>query len=277
MIQAMRTKKNTKHKIDILLPYWGDFTLLKKAVDSVIAQTEQNWKMLIVDDCYPSDEAQKYFSKIKDDRITYYRHKENMGLVRNFNYVLDQATADYCVIFGCDDLLLPTYLETALSKIGESDMYQPGVNVIDENDKVYLPTADRLKKFLRPKGAGLHSGENVATSLCSGNWIYFPSILWRTSTLKKYGFDNTKGNTQDVIAELSIIRDGGSIYVDDEVTFLYRRSAASFSSKAKGGTRFTEERQTYLDFSDEFRKMGWKKAALSARIHITSRLHRITS
>jgi glycosyltransferase involved in cell wall biosynthesis len=278
MIYAMVTSaKSPIAKVDVLLPYWGDFGLLKKAVESVLAQTEQNWRMLIVDDCYPSDEATKYFTDFPDVRISYTRHKKNLGLVGNFNYVLGQATADYCVIMGCDDIMLPKYLETALSKIGEADYLQPGVNIIDETDKVYLPMADRVKRFLRPKRSGIHSGEPVATTLGHGNWLYFPSIFWKTATLKRYGFDSIQHNTQDVIMELSIIRDGGSLYLDNEVTFLYRRSASSFSSKAKGGTRFSEENETYDRLAKQFHEMGWKKASRAAKLHATVRLHKLIS
>ncbi|HET9721998.1 MAG TPA: glycosyltransferase family 2 protein, partial [Candidatus Saccharimonadales bacterium] len=122
----------TAAKVDVLLPYWGEFKLLKKSVESVLAQTEQNWRLLIVDDCYPSDKAKKYFSNFPDKRISYHRHRHNLGLVKNFNYVLGQSTAEYCLILG-DDILLPTYLETALAKIDEADYYQPGVKIIDDD------------------------------------------------------------------------------------------------------------------------------------------------
>jgi glycosyltransferase involved in cell wall biosynthesis len=271
------TTSKQKPTVDVLLPYWGEFKLLKKAVDSVLAQTEQNWRLLIIDDCYPSDEASKYYSKFPDERVTYYRHKENFGLVKNYNYAINQTVTDYCVIMGCDDIMLPTYLETALKNIGSADYYQPGVEVIDENDKVYLPLADRIKKIMQPKKNKLHSGDKVAASLCHGNWSYFPSILWKTKTLKKYGFDVDKPNTQDMVIQLNILCDGGSLYLDRDVTFQYRRSASSFSSKAKQGTRFEEENKVLNDYAERFRKLGWNKAARAARMHITVRLHQILS
>jgi glycosyltransferase involved in cell wall biosynthesis len=266
--------KTPKAKVDVLMPYWGDFALLKKTVESVQAQTEKDWRILIADDCYPSDEARKYFTKFHDKRVTYHRHKKNLGLVGNFNYVLSQATANHCIILG-DDILLPNYLENALAKIAGADYFQPGIAIIDNDDKPYMPMADRVKKFLRPKKPGKYSGETVVASMCHGNWLYFPSILWKTDTLQKYGFDKVQHNTQDVIAEISIIRDGGSLYLDDRVTFLYRRSATSFSGRAKKGTRFAEENETYDRFAKEFKDMGWKKASRAARLHITVRLHQL--
>jgi glycosyltransferase involved in cell wall biosynthesis len=264
-------------KVDILLPYWGEFKLLKKAVDSVINQTEAEWRLIIVDDCYPSREAEEYYSNFPDKRVTYYRHKKNMGLVKNYNFAVSKATAKHCVLMGCDDIMLPKYLETALKNIGTADYYQPGVEVIDENDTVYLPIADRIKKVLRPKRPGVYSGERIVTSLCHGNWTYFPSLMWNVSTLRKYNFDENNPNTQDLLTQFDIFCGGGSLYLDNQVTFQYRRSANSFSSKAKSGTRFVEEKEMYSTASRRFAKLGWRCASNAARLHITARLHQFLS
>lgn len=268
------TNKKSTTKVDVLLPYWGDFSLLKKSVDSVLSQTEENWNLLIIDDCYPSKEAEEYYSNFPDKRVTYIRHKKNMGLVKNYNFAISKSTSNYCVILGSDDVMLPNYLERALNKIGECDYYQPNVEVIDENDKVYFPLVDRTKKFIRPNKEGIHTGDKLAASLCHGNWTYFPSILWRTETIKKYRFDEDKPNTQDVVVQLNILSEGGSVFIDNDKTFQYRRSANSFSSKAKGGTRFDEEAKVFKEYATKFNKMGWKRAERAARLHLTVRLHK---
>lgn len=262
-------------KVDILLPYWGDVGLLKIAVESIVAQTEKDWRLLVFDDCYPSDEPAHYFAQLDDDRITYHRHKENLGITKNFNFALEQATAEYCVMMGCDDRMLPNYIEVALANVGNADFYQPGVDVIDANGTVYLPLGDRVKAFLRPKKAGLYAGEKLAASLCNGDWLYFPSILWRTKTIKKYGFNPEYKIAEDVALELAIIKDGGTLCVDKTITFQYRRFAKSLSSieKSKGGVRFTEEAEVYSHFAQTFKELGWKRASHAARWHITSRIH----
>lgn len=265
-------------KVDILLPYWGEFSLLKKAVDSIIGQTEDDWRLLIFDDCYPSLEANNYFAKNTDKRIFYTRHKKNIGITNNFNFALKAAKAGYCVMMGCDDVMLPNYLERALENIGVAAFYQPGVRVIDGDDRVYLPLGDRVKKFLRPKKPGVYSGERLAVSLCRGNWLYFPSILWRTKTIKKYGFSPEYVITQDVLLELSMIKDGAKLCIDNEETFQYRRFANSVSSVGrKDGKRFVEEAKIYNYLAKEFAELGWLRAARSARLRITSRLHQALS
>lgn len=266
-------------KIDILLPYWGDPDLFKKAVESVLAQTEQDWRLLIFDDCYPGTMAAEYVKALKDKRIVYHRHKQNIGITRNFIYALNAAESKYCVMMGCDDIMLPNFVERALSAIGKADFYQPGVEVIDGRGKLYMPLPDRIKKLLRPKRPGYYSGEDLAASLCHGNWLYFPSIVWNTNTIKKYGFDPNYKVLEDVILELSIVKEGGILFVDNETTFQYRRFATSVSSaeKNKGGVRFQEENQVYDRFAQEFKAMGWNRAARAAKLRWTSRLHHLLS
>ncbi|HSW77780.1 MAG TPA: glycosyltransferase family 2 protein [Candidatus Chromulinivoraceae bacterium] len=263
-------------KADILLTFWGDVELLKKAVESVVAQTEKDWHLFVLDDCYPSDEPAKYFANLKDKRITYYRHPKNIGITKNFNYAVKKAKAPYCILLGCDDIMLPNYLETALKNIGEADFYQPSVDVMDGDGTVYLPLGDRIKRFLQPKKSGIYQGEKLAASLSHGNWLYFPSILWKTATIKKYGFNDRYKIAEDVVLEMDIIKDGGRLYFDTATTFQYRRFAKSLSSveKSKGGVRFDEEDEVYDHLASEFKKLGWNKAARAAAWRVTSRLHR---
>jgi glycosyltransferase involved in cell wall biosynthesis len=266
-------------KIDILLPFWGDVALFKLTVHSVLAQTEKDWHLIILDDHYPSEEAEQFIKALSDTRITYIRHPENIGITRNFNAAVEAATAPYISIIGCDDIMLPNYIEIGLKTIGDADMYQPAVEVIDAKGAVFNPLGDRIKRLLRPKKAGIYSGQDIVASLCQGNWLYFPSILWKTETVRRYGFNNKYTIVEDVELELNILKDNGTIYVDTAVTFQYRRFAESLSSREKGkhGIRFDEEADVYDTFARTFKEMGWHKAATAARIRFFARLHKLIS
>jgi glycosyltransferase involved in cell wall biosynthesis len=268
-----------KNTIDIIVPYWGDFSLLRQTVDSILAQTSDAWHLTILDDHYPDKTAQSYYKELNNKRITYIRHRKNIGITANFNYAIQYASAPYCMIVGCDDKLLPDYVETTLKNIGEADFYQPGVQVIDDKNNVYLPLADKVKRILQPKKSGMLTGEKLATLLCHGNWLYFPSITWKTDTIKRYSFDTKYKILEDVIIELTMIIDGASLYFDTTETFQYRRFAESLSSKEKGknGIRFGEEKEVYNTFADRFDKIGWKKAARAAKLRVTSRIHSFLS
>jgi glycosyltransferase involved in cell wall biosynthesis len=264
----------SKQSVDILLPFWGDVDLFKMTVNSVLAQTNSNWRLLIFDDHYPSDEPKKFIDSLADGRIVYYRHKKNIGITPNFNFALSQAEAPYFVMIGCDDILLTNYVETALNDIESADFYQPRVEIINKDGDIYTPLTDRVKSVLSLK-PGEYNGERLATSLCNGNWLYFPSILWRTEMVKAYGFDNKYKIAEDLALELQLILDGKVLKVGKEVAFQYRRFSQSLSSKEKlrGGVRFNEEQEVYKKYESLFKEKGWHKASLAAKFRITSRIN----
>ncbi len=264
-----------KNNIDIFIPYWGDSRLLKTSINSVFSQSNQNWNLTVIDDNYPDKSALKYCKNIQDKRFRYIRNKKNLGITKNFNQCISLAKSKYIMIMGYDDELMPNYVDRALANIGEADFYQPGVNVIDFKGNKYLPLNDKVKKILQPKKSGLYQGEKLAASLCIGNWLYFPSITWKTETIARYGFNNKFTVVQDVCLELNIIKDGGKLYFDSVASFNYRRFKGSLSSKEKNGVRFKEESAVYKMFSIFFYKIGWKKAAALSRLHLTSRLHKM--
>lgn len=268
-----------KNSLDIFIPYWGDPQLLKIAIQSVFKQTNKNWHLTVVDDCYPDKMAEKFCKNIQDKRFSYIRNKNNLGITNNFNKCLKLAKSKYILFMGCDDELLPHYVERALTSIGDADFYQPSVGVINSEGKNSLPISDLVKKIIQPKKSGIYQGEKLASSLCKGNWLYFPSIMWKKEVVSKYGFNNDLSIVQDVYLELSIIKDGGSVYFDREVSFNYRRHSKSLSSLSKksDGKRFTEEEEVYNNFAKIFQRIGWPQASRNARYHVTSRLHRLMS
>lgn len=261
-----------------MLPYWGDIKLAQETIDSVLAQTSDDWHLTILDDHYESKESAKYFKELKHPKITYIRHPKNLGITKNFNYAAQNAKAEFCTIIGCDDRMLPNYVEQALEHIGKASFYQPSVEIIDAEGKTHLPLADRVKSWLRPKKSGIYSGEKLAASLCHGNWLYFPSIMWRTKTLQKYPFDERLKVVQDLTMELNMILDGAKLYLDNSAkSFQYRRFDESLSSKEKTGIRFDEEKVVYEKFAQKFQKVGWKKAARAAKLRISSQIHQLMS
>lgn len=283
-------KKDENTMIDVLFPYYGDVEMMKKAVNSVLAQTYQNWRLLAFDDGYPSDEPERFFKEaIKKDtkshgsqRIFYEKNEKNLGANGNYKKALNKATAEYYVMMGADDLMHPDFLQKfidSLSKVGDIDIYQPTVDVIDENDGKYLPLPDKIKRYLHPKKSGIYRGEPIAKSLMHGAWHYFPSMIWKTESAKKVGFNKDYDVVQDICMILDILQSGGGLYFDkDAYSFSYRRHSQSDSSvKAINGYRFNEELNFFRYKASQFSRLGWRGAELAARFHVTSRLNALVS
>ncbi len=97
--------------LDILLPYWGDPELLKVTVRSVLDQRNDDWKLTVVDDCYPDEVDRSVGQSIDDDRVRYVRHEHNVGITENYVRSRDLATEDLMMFLGCDDVLHPNFVD----------------------------------------------------------------------------------------------------------------------------------------------------------------------
>jgi len=180
---------------------------------------------------------------------------------------------------GADDVMLPNHLEwlaDRAQRFPEADVFQPGVFVIDQNGAPSNTLVERAKDHYRPKGTGprLLSGETLAVTLVRGDWLYFPSLGWRTETIQRFGFRPEYNVVQDLALVLDILMKGGHLLLDDNATFLYRRHSGSDSSRrALEGTRFAEERAFFRVIAAEMSALKWSRAARAAKARVSSRLH----
>ena len=266
-------------KFDIALPFYGDVTFLKEAVASVIAQTNPNWHLLVVDDGYPDETLPAWFAGLADSRISYLRNVENLGANGNFQKCLSLVTSEFCVVMGADDILEPNFINVVantISKYPEASIIHPGIKIVDENNNEISTRSEMVKLKIRSslQTNQILFGEALATSLMKGNWMYFPAITWRTKIIQEIGFRPGFNVCQDLGLAMDLIMQGGKMVVIDDEIFRYRRHTASDSSvKAINGERFIDERNFFKVMATDLKSLGWSKAARAARVHLTSRLH----
>lgn len=264
------------------MPFWGDPGHFREAVESVIAQDDSAWRLLVVDDVYPDTAPGEWVSSLGDSRISYVRNEANLGPSRNYDKAVGLVSGEFVVIMGCDDRMRPGYVRQVKQLIAthpDADIIQPGVQVINEHGEHSAPLPDRIKRALAPKTRGTLrlSGERAAVSLLHGNWTYFPSLVWRRTRIAG-GFRPDLNVVQDLAKILEIIFDGGSLVVDDEAVFEYRRHSASVSSRtAVDGSKYGQELRLFREIAIESDARGWRKAARAARLHWTSRLSALAS
>lgn len=271
-------------QIDVVLPYYGDVDLMKEAASSILNQTHEDWRLLVLDDGYPSDEPQRWFAEIsaRDERVTYERNEVNLGANGNYRKGLGRVTAPVTVVMGADDVMLPDYLRfvsEAFTEFPDAAVFECGVQVVDEHDRAVTPLGDVMKARVAPGGANRMrlAGERLAAGLMHGNWTYFPSLAWRTDVVQNIGFREGLDVVQDLAMLVDVVSEGGSMVYDPRLAFLYRRHSESDSSvRALDGRRFAEERFFFAGQAEQFSRQGWPRAARAARMHLTSRLNALS-
>ncbi|KQR49523.1 glycosyl transferase [Microbacterium sp. Leaf161] len=268
---------------EIFVPFWGEPALLFETIESVRVQSDPDWRMVVIDDCYPDESVAEYFATLGDPRIEYSRNQTNLGITENYREAIRRASSDFVTILGCDDLMHPEYLrvvKAAANRVPGVDVIQPGVLVIDEHGREVVPLVDRVKqRVLAPKttgGIAVLTGAQMATSLIRGDWLYWPSLTFRTSTLKRIDFRDGLPIIQDLALLMDIAFDGGSLAYVPEVVFSYRRHGSSASQKTLlDGRRFRDERTYYRQAFALARAVGWHATARTARVRLMSRLHAV--
>jgi glycosyltransferase involved in cell wall biosynthesis len=270
--------------VHFVVPFYLDPRYLFEMIESVRAQTRDDWKLTVVDDQYPGTAAADYIAGLDDPRIEYVRNAENLGATGNVCHCMTLGERDYVVVLGADDALEPNYVqvvEDAFARHPNAIMVHPGVIVMDGDGAPTDSLADRIKR-LASRSAWRHSeldGPEALRSLMKGNWLYVPAMAFRTDVVPRA--EEHLGEYKS-IADLGWVTDmllgGGTLALDPTPAFRYRRHAASHSSvHAKNVDRFDEERTYYEAAAQQLKEKGWTKAARAARLHPLSRLHAMQS
>ena len=112
-----------KDKVSIITPSYNSSRFIVECVNSVIAQTYQNWEMLIVDDGSKDNSTKviKNLSK-KDQRVHVFFLKENVGAAEARNFAIRKAKGRYIAFLDSDDLWDPKKLEIQISFMSKNNI-----------------------------------------------------------------------------------------------------------------------------------------------------------
>ncbi|MBU2737238.1 glycosyltransferase family 2 protein [Acidithiobacillus concretivorus] len=110
--------------VDIILATFNGESYIDALLDSIFNQTYIAWRLLIRDDC--SSDATvtiiKSFADKYPEKIVVLDNKNiRLGVVGNFNALLNKSSARYIMFADQDDIWLPHKIELTLSKAIESD------------------------------------------------------------------------------------------------------------------------------------------------------------
>lgn len=278
----MSNEPDPEGLLHVLIPYWGDPALLDATMATVLSQTDRRWRVTIVDDAYPDPTARETYADHADPRVTYVRNEVNLGLAGNFEKCRTLATGMLAMFLGCDDLLHDDFVATIRrhhTAHPDVEMIQVGVRVIDGAGQPSIGLADRVKSMIRPRIAGptLLGGERLATSLLRGNWLYWPSLVFRVDALAPRSFRADLPIILDLALIMDAVTAGNRLLLVPDVCFDYRRHDESASSVSLlQGDRLADERRYFGEASASLVAHGWPRAARAARMHWTSRLHALS-
>lgn len=109
-----------EHKIGVIVPVYKIEKYIAECIESILAQTYTNFRLIIIDDGTPDDAGNicDEYAK-KDSRITVI-HQENAGVTRARARGVEEAKdCDYIMFVDGDDTVDDRAMETLLNEMGQ--------------------------------------------------------------------------------------------------------------------------------------------------------------
>lgn len=169
-----------QNKVDIIMTtYNTEIRFLKEQINSILNQTYRNICLLISDDKSTNTEVQKTLKEYeeKDNRIKVYIQENNLGYIKNFEFLLKESTSDYIMFADHDDIWYENKVEKSLNKLikDDVDLVYANAEQIDENGQVIK------KNYFKYKNIPLINGtDKLAISRCVGigcSQIFTKSVI----------------------------------------------------------------------------------------------------
>ena len=156
--------------INVIIPAYNCRATLGRTLSSLVAQTDPNFEVIIVDDCSTED-----LKSIVDDytnklNIIYIRNEQNLGCGMSRQVGIDNATQKFITFLDSDDMFMPYTVETFNS-------------IIEAN-----PDTEYLHSYFYEQ---IVIDNNPAICLWKDNYTACHGKLYNVELIKKYGIRNS--------------------------------------------------------------------------------------
>ena len=102
--------------VSVVLPFHNPGEYFPGAIESILAQTFDDFELLLLDDA-SNDGSKEVAEEIakRDSRVRIIRANVNLGLSRQLNRGVEESTGDFVARMDADDIALPSRFERQLS------------------------------------------------------------------------------------------------------------------------------------------------------------------
>lgn len=105
--------------VSIIMPSYNTAEFIAGSIQSVQAQSYQNWELIIVDDCSTDNTDEVVKPYLLDERIKYLKNEKNSGAAVSRNRALREAKGKWIAFLDSDDLWTPDKLSKQINFMEE--------------------------------------------------------------------------------------------------------------------------------------------------------------
>ena len=226
-------------KVSIILPVYNAKEYIKDCIDSILAQTYQNFELIIGDDA-STDNSIDICKQYDNPKIRIIKCEHNY--IRTCNTLLKFCNGDYIARMDADDIMLPNRIQKQV-EILEKDK---SLSLCCSN-RLIIGTDERRDMWVE------NYVDDFILRLFGGNFIPHSTVMIRTSFLRNLGikYKSEYPYAEDYKMWSDIAMNGGTIYAIKEPLIKYRIHDSSISmqnmlKQKETATKIQNEIYNYL-------------------------------
>lgn len=117
-------------KVSVLTPLYNtNETDLCMMLDSILNQTFTDFEFLLLNDSPDNKQLKRIIKSYDDKRIKYFENKQNLGIAKSRNKLIELASGEYLAVVDHDDISMPNRLELEVDFLDKN----PHVGVVGGN------------------------------------------------------------------------------------------------------------------------------------------------
>lgn len=205
-----KEKEIEKEKVSIIVPMYNAEKFIGKTIESVLAQTYQNWEMLIMNDVSTDNSLAivSVYAK-KDERIKIVNTEKNVGVVKGRNFLIDLASGKYIAFLDADDYWHNEKLEKQIKFMKE------------KNASISCTEYTRVKENEEKINDVIIKEEISYNDMLKNNYLGCLTVIYDANKIGKRYFKELEKN-EDYVLWLEIVKDVNTIYGLKENLAYYR-------------------------------------------------------
>lgn len=236
-----------KELISVIIPVYKVEAYLTACVESVLAQTYENFELILVDDGSP-DRCPQMCDEfaVRDSRIRVI-HKENGGLSSARNAGIDTARGEFLAFLDSDDLWTPLFLERLYRAVQETgaEMAACLFQRFRGNPPKELPETAMTELLSQRESF------ECLFNLRNENMVVAPNKLYRRKLFAELRYPVGQIHEDEAVIH-EIIGGTNTVAWVDEAHYLYREApnsitTAAFSLKRLDAARSKERRIAWFE------------------------------
>lgn len=199
-------------RASVVIPTFRRPEATLRAVRSVLAQTERELEVIVVDDA-SGDRTPDVIEALGDDRVTVLRMKENLGGGAARNRGIQAARAPLIALLDSDDELLPDSVRRRAEYLEDHPqdpfVYSRVIYKLSAKVELVAPT--------EPPS----SSERFLNSLVVGQGLATSALMARAEALRGCPFDPSLAGVDDWDVALRLARLGPVGFVDESLSIVH--------------------------------------------------------